>query len=102
MSRSRIFGDSASIALGESARANNRVDAAAVVASLVRKLRMHEMRVRNGSRCCTAMKLTIGAFHDGASRRSTLSARLTPRASSAGRVATLRDNDTSVFLTNTV
>jgi hypothetical protein len=31
------------------------------------------------------MKLTIGAFHAGASRLSTLSTRLTPRASSAAR-----------------
>src|SRR5271168_1063909 len=87
MSRSTVFG----------ARANNRVDAAAVVASLVRRLRMHEISVRNGSRCCTAMKLTIGAFHAGASRLSTRSTRLTPRASSATRLAAvLREG--SVFL----
>src|SRR5277367_553458 len=97
MSRSSVFGDSASIASGVCARANKRVDAAAVVASLVRKLRMHEIKVRNGSRCCTAIKLTIGAFHDGASRLSTASARLTPRASSGGRVAAVL-REVSVFL----
>src|ERR1700684_24984 len=97
MSRSTVFGVSASMASGVCARANNRIDAAAVVASLVRRLRMHEISVRNGSRCCTAMKLTIGAFHDGASRLSTRSTRLTPRASSAARSATaLRDG--SMFL----
>src|ERR1700676_2306391 len=83
MRRSSVFGSSASIVSGVYARANNRGDAAAVVASLVRRLRMHEMSVLKGSRCCTAMKLTIGAFHPGASRLSTVSARLTPRASSA-------------------
>src|ERR1700731_2088365 len=97
MSRSSVFGDSASIASGVCARSNNRVDAAAVVASLVRRLRMHEISVRNGSRCCTAIKLTIGAFHPGASRLSTVSARLTPRASSGARQVVL-SREGSVFL----
>src|ERR1700689_5089392 len=85
MSRSSVFGASASIAAGVFARANSLLDAAAVVASLVRRLRMHEMSVRNGSPCCTAMKPTIGAFHFGASRLSTVSTRLTPSASSGAR-----------------
>src|SRR5258708_19303353 len=100
MSRSTVFGDNARIASGVCARANNEIDEAAVVASLVRKVRMQEIKVRNGSRCCTAMKLTIGAFHDGASRLSTRSAPLTPRASSARRVATL--GDAPIFLTGNI
>ncbi len=42
---------------------------------------MHPIKVRNGSPLCTAMKLTIGAFHFGASRLRMVSALLTARAS---------------------
>src|SRR5208282_6627243 len=97
MSRSSVFGDSASIASDVCARANNRLAAAAVVASLVRRLKMHEIKVRNGSRCCTAIKLTIGAFHLGASRLSAVSARLTLRASIGARRAGI-----SVFLRDAI
>src|SRR5208282_1410169 len=97
MRRSSVFADRARIASGVCARANNRLDAATVVVSLVRRLRMHEIRVRNGSRCCTAMKLTIGAFHFGASRLSTARARLTERESSGAR-AEATPRAVSVFL----
>src|ERR1700730_15739935 len=81
MRRSRDRADSASIFAGVSARANNRSDAPSVVWSLVRRLRIQLISVLKGSRLCIAMKPTIGAFQLGASRRSTDSARLTPRGS---------------------
>src|SRR5258708_18945035 len=80
MRRSSTLADSVSIFAGVSARANSRSDATRVVWSLVRRLRIQLISVLNGSRLCIAMKPTIGAFHFGASRRSTESARLTARA----------------------
>jgi|SRR5215469_15245708 len=69
MSRASVRALSASIAAGVAARAKSLAEATAVVSSLVRRLRMHPINVLNGSRDSTAIELTIGAFHFGASRR---------------------------------
>jgi len=62
-------GASCSIAAGVSARANRRGAATAVVWSLVRRLKIHPMRVRKGSRRSAAIRVNTGAFHPGAALR---------------------------------